>query len=168
MRITDIRSEPGSDVRFGRMHSELFGRELDVVLHGGEEYSEYFERCAAYLDSMPEPLLTRLKECSLRYCEDMRQYSDPDAPGVPEGVSARNILDYARANCLIIEKPRNRNVIAFGVEFTCDWEPEHGMEWTVRDGRALYVADFMGISPWYADAVYATECRSYVYDGFTM
>ena len=117
---------------------------------------------------MPEELLDRLKRFSLRYCEDMRDYFAAGSPEVPEGVTKDEVLRYARANCLIIEKPKDSGVIGFGVEFSCDWEREHGMEWTVRDGRALYVGDFMGISPWYADRVYETECRSYVYEGFSL
>ena len=93
---------------------------------------------------------------------------DADTPEVPENVSTDTVMNYARANCVIIEQPKDSSVIGFSVEFSCDWEPEHGMEWTVRNGRALYVGDFMGISPWYADKVYETQCRSYVYEGFSL
>ena len=167
--ITDIRADDRSSLFFGKMSSALFGRALDVVLYGNDAgYLEYAGRCAEYLENMPPELLAELKCCSLRYCEDMRDYFNVDSPEVPEGVDEDNVLEYARANCLIIERPKDIEVIGFSVEFSCDWEPEHGMEWTIRDGRALYVGDFMGISPWYADKVYQTECRSYVYEGFSL
>ncbi len=169
MIITDIRKDSRSGLSFGKMRSTLFGREIDVVLYGNDgEYLRYAEKCADYFNRMPEELLDQLKRFSLRYCEDMRGYFAAGSPEVPEGVTKDEVLRYARANCLIIEKPKDSGVIGFGVEFSCDWEREHGMEWTVRDGRALYVGDFMGISPWYADRVYETECRSYVYEGFSL
>ena len=169
MSITDIKRDDGGRLCFGKLRSSLFGRTLDVVLYGDDaDYLAYAEKCAAYLEHMPPALLALLKKYALRYCEDMREFFDPASPEVPEGVSEDTVLDYARANCLIIERPKDSGVIAFGVEFTCEWEREHGMEWTIRDGRPLYVGDFMGISPWYADRVYETECRSYVYEDFSM
>ena len=168
MIITDIRRD-SDRLCLGKLRSSLFGRTLDVVLYGDDgNYLAYAEKCAAYLENMPPALFSLLKQYSLRYCEDMREFFDPASPEVPEGVSEDTVLDYARANCLIIERPKDSGVIAFGVEFTCEWEREHGMEWTVRGGKALYVGDFMGISPWYADRVYETQCRSYVYEDFSM
>ena len=169
MIITDIRSDACDGLYFGKVFSTLFDREIDVVLHGmDEDYLRYVDNCASYFNSMPQELLALLKKYSFRYCEDMRDFFDPAFPDVPENVSEETVLDYARVNCLIIEKPKDRNVIGFGVEFSCDWEREHGMEWTIRGDRVLYVGDFMGISPWYADRVYETECRSYVYEGFSL
>ena len=169
MMITDIRKDAGSDLCFGKMRSALFERDIDVVLYAtGEDYLRYAEECAAYFNHFPEELLDQLKKSSLRYCEDMRECFHQESPEVPEGVNEKNILDYARANCLIIQKPKDPAVIAFGVEFTCAWEREHGMEWVIRGGRALYVGDFMGISPWYADRIYETQCRSYVYEDFSL
>ncbi|MBQ9902149.1 MAG: hypothetical protein IJM51_07165 [Clostridia bacterium] len=169
MIITDVDRYKDSGLYMGKMFSTLFGRTMEVVLHGGSgEFLGYAERCADYFNHMPEDLLAFLRACSLRYCEDMRECFDPAMPAVPESVTQSTVLDYARVNSIIIEKPKDSSVIAFSVEFSCDWEPEHGMEWTVRDGRALYVGDFMGISPWYADRVYETQCRSYVYEDFSL
>jgi hypothetical protein len=167
MMIADIRKDGG--LCLGKLRSTLFGRTLDAVLYGDDaDCLAYAEKCAVYLENMPSELFSLLKKFSLRYCEDMREFFDPVSPEVPEGVSEENILHYARANCLIVERPKDSGVIAFGVEFSCAWEREHGMEWTIRDGRPLYVGDFMGISPWYADRVYETECRSYVYEDFSL
>lgn len=168
MLMKDIKKDPGGNRMYGKMYSELFGKELDVIIKGGEEMIQYAEKCADYLNHFPDELLAELKKYSLRYCEDMRGYFDPECPEVPENVTEDTILDYARANCLIVEPPQDDGIIGFGVEFSCVWEPEHGMEWIVRDGRVLYVADFMGISPWYDDRVYSTECRSYVFEDFIM
>lgn len=167
MIISNICRDSRGSLYFGKMHSVLFGREIDVVLHGNDgDYLDYAERCAAYFNSIPEGLLAELKKYSLRYCRDMLTYGDPASYVVPKDVSEKSVMNYARVNCLMIEKPKDSGVIAFSVEFSCDWEREHGMEWTIRDGKALYVGDFMGISPWYADSVYKKQCRSYVYDDF--
>ena len=169
MIITDVRRYKDSDLYVGRMFSELFGRTIEVVLHGcSDDFLEYAERCADYFNHFPEDLLAFLRKCSLRYCEDMRECFDARCPEVPENVTESAILRYVRPNSLIIEPPKDCGVIGFSAEFSCDWEPEHGMEWTIREGRALYVGDFMGISPWYADRVYATQCRSYVYEDFSL
>jgi hypothetical protein len=169
MIISDVYRYKNSGMYVGKMYSELFGRYIDAVLHGnGEEYLRYADKCADYFNHMPEGLLAFLKECSLRYCEDMRNSFDTTLPEVPENVSESTILKYVRVNSIIIEPPKDARVIGFSVEFSCDWEPEHGMEWTVREGRALYVGDFMGISPWFADSVYETQCRSYVYEDFSL
>ena len=167
MIITDIRKDSGSGLYFGRMYSQLFGREIDVALYGDDaDYLDYAEKCGNYFNDLPAELFALLKKYSLRYCEDMRDDFDTEYPDVPEDVGEDTVMNYARVNCLIIEKPKDSASVGFGVEFSCDWEREHGMEWTIRDGRALYVGDFMGISPWYSDSVYAKQCRSYVYDDF--
>lgn len=169
MIISDVHSYKNSGIYVGKMYSELFGRNIDAVLHGNsEEYLQYAEKCADFFNHMPEELLSVLKESSLRYCEDMRNGVYASLPEVPENVSESTILNYVRVNSMIVEPPKDRSVIGFSVEFSCEWEPEHGMEWTVRDGRALYVGDFMGISPWFADSVYETQCRSYVYEDFSL
>lgn len=169
MIIRDIRGDDRGGLYSGRMYSELFGCEIDAALFGCDaEYLEFADKCAEYFNNLPEELLALLKKYSLRYCEDMRDWFDRDSPEVPEDVNENTVLDYVRVSCIIIEKPKAKDSIGFGVEFLCDWEREHGMEWTIRDGRALYVGDFMGISPWYSDSVYETQCRSYVYDDFSL
>ena len=69
---------------------------------------------------------------------------------------------------LVVETPKEPEKIAFGVELRCDWEPEHGMEWTINDGKVLYVGDYEGISAWYDPQVYKQECMSYVQEDFTI
>ena len=111
MIIRDIRKDPHSDLYLGKMHSELFDRDIDVILHGNDtEYLDYAEKCAGFFNDMPEELLDLLKQYSLRYCEDMREYFDPGCFDVPEGVTVDTVLEYARVNCLIIERPANRGM----------------------------------------------------------
>ena len=167
MIIHDFRED--RDLLIGKMHSTLFRHEIDVILYGQEEsLRQYAEQCAAFFNFLPPVLLYELKEASIRYCEDIQKYTPSDNCLVPSDVSHKTILRYVRPNSMIVERPKDSEKLAFQVEFSCDWEPEHGMEWTINDGQALYVGDFMGISPWYAPRVYQTECRSYIYDNFSL
>lgn len=167
MTISDLKQD--GEFRIGRMESALFGCEVTVIIHeGGEAQLAYAEQCADYFNRMPAALLRELKRATLRYCEDMRRLSPQEEFLIPKDVSERTVFRYMRPNSLIVERPKKADVIAFEVEFSCDWEREHGLEWTIRGGEALYVGDYMGISPWYAEFVYLTECRSYVYEDFSM
>ena len=167
--IRNIQKDGGGSLLIGTVSSTLFGRDMDVLIYGDTERQvAYAEKCAVYFNDMPDELVRELRTCSLRYCEDMRPNFNPGAPEVPEGISADRILDYVRPNSLIVSRPKQFDKIAFSVEMSCDGEPEHGMEWVINDGQVLYVSDFMGISPWYAPSVYQTECRSYVYEDFSL
>ena len=172
MIINNVKKDQHSSALTAKMHSELFGCEIDVVLYGkgdkSDEFMAYAERCAKYFNDMPNSLVECLKEYSLRYYNDMKRYCDEDSPDFPFGVNRQNIWDYAQARCLIVEAPKDAEKIAFGVELGCRWEPEHGMEWTINDGRILYVGDYIGVSPWYDERVYEKECMSYVQEDFTI
>lgn len=169
MIINDVKKDRHSSIFVGKMHSTLFGCEIDVVLRGdSDEFLMYAERCAEYFNNMPNEIIDDLKEYSLRYYNDMKQYYDDDDPDFPFDVNKENITEHMAARCFIVEKPKNAEKIAFGVELGCEWEPEHGMEWTVNDGRILYVGDYIGVSAWYDEQVYQRECMSYVQEEFTI
>lgn len=165
MNIRDIRDDKGMLV--GRMYSELFGCEIDVLLGGSE--IEYAEKCAEYFNHMPADLVNELKKYTLRYCEDFRQFFDEESPEVPPSVNESEIFDYVHPHVLIIRAPKDSDkIIAFGLEFGCCWEPEHGMEWAVRDGRALYVGDFTNIGPWRDEKYYKRAGLNYVFNEHCM
>lgn len=169
MIINNVEKDKHSSIFIGKMNSERFGCEMDVILSSGsEELLVYAERCADYFNHLPAALFDELKQYSLRYYNDMKQFYDDDNPDFPQNVTVENIGDYMKAQCLIVEVPKDADKIAFGVEFCCAWEPEHGMEWTINDGKVLYVGDYQGISAWYDARVYETECMSYVQESFTI
>lgn len=169
MIISNVEKDKHSRIYIGKMFSELFGCELDVVLSGDSaELLAYAERCAEYFNHLPEELLNELKKYSLRYYNDMKQYYDDDNPDFPADVNEENIGEHIKARCFIVETPKDADKIAFGVELACEWEPEHGMEWTLNDGKVLYVGDYEGISAWYDPRVYEQECMSYVSEDFTI
>lgn len=159
MIIELIKDEGGC--QFGRMHSGLFDCNIDVAVENAG--TEYAEKCAEYFNNMPHELTERLSEYTLRYCEDFRQFFDPHTPEVPEGVGKSEIFKYISPHILIIQAPKSSDRIAFSVEFGCKWEPEHGMEWTINDGKVMYVGDFVGMSPWYNEAFYKKTGMNYVF-----
>lgn len=159
MIIELIQSDGGC--QFGRMHSALFGRDIDVAIENADV--GYAEKCAEYFNNIPNELVSQLTKFTLRYCEDFRQFFDSDSPEVPEGVSESEILDYVSPRILVIKAPKQADKIAFSVEFGCEWEPEHGMEWTLNDGKVLYVGDFVGMNPWYDEAFYKKTGMNYVF-----
>lgn len=62
-------------------------------------------------------------------------------------VKPEEILEYVYPSALIVRKPQDDR-IGFHLEMECDWEPEHGLEWSVLDGKAMYVGAFSSVSPW--------------------
>lgn len=169
MMIRDLQKDAHSSIYVGKMDSALFGYEMDVVLsHSDEALPVYAEKCADYFNHLPAPLFDELKRYSLRYYNDMKQFYDDDNPDFPQNVTLENIGDYVKAQCLIVEQPKDAAKIAFSMEFRCAWEPEHGMEWVINDGKVLYVGDYQGVSAWYDPQVYEQECMSYVSEDFTI
>lgn len=164
MIIRDIKDDNG--ILVGRMHSELFDCEVDVMI--SEAKVEYAEKCAEYFNNMPVDLVNELKKYTLRYCEDFRQFFDEESPEVTKDVTEKEIFDYVWPHVLIIRGQKDSGKIAFGVEFGCCWEPEHGMEWAVRDGRVLYVGDFTNVGPWRDEKYYIRAGLNYVFNEHCM
>lgn len=169
MIIENVRKDEHSNIFIGTVYSKIFGYQIDVVLSdGSDELVKYTQRCSEYLDNMPVELIADLNKYSLRYYNDIKQYYDGDNSDFPADVNEGNILDHIKARCLIVERPKDAEKIAFSLELDCDWEPEHGMEWTINNGNVLYVGDYIGVSPWYDKRVYERECMSYVQKNFTI
>ena len=102
MIITNVEKDAYSSIYVGKMDSALFGCQLDVVLSGDStELLAYAEKCAEYFNHLPEELLEELKQYSLRYYNDMKQYYDDDNPDFPQNVTIENIGNYMKAQCLL-------------------------------------------------------------------
>ena len=131
----------------GKMDCPAFQRTMDVMIDK-EDDIEYAQKCADYLCNMPESTLLRLCTYSIRYCEEFRSILMPEDMPVPEHISGKQILEYFRPNVLIVERPEDPSVIGFHVECGCDWEPEHGLEFTIKDDKILYVGSFDDMPAW--------------------
>lgn len=133
----------------GTMDFPLFDCEIDVEFD--EDINrEYVEKCADYLQHLPENIVERLCRYTQRYCEEFRKFFEEvgDECPVPRGIEAIKILKYITPTSLIVNKPDDENVIGFHVGLNCDWEEEHALEWTIKDGKVRYVGSFDDMSAW--------------------
>lgn len=128
------------------VHSSLFNADLDTVKSGirysgfpnGDVY-RYLDRCAKSLDSLSPLQMKRLE----RFFAD--NYGAPEAPEL-------TFLRSFKADTLHIFEPKENGDVVYVVSGTADFEPEHGISFTVRNGQIIawgYSYDF--------DDVYSVE-----------
>lgn len=130
----------------GKMYWKLFDREIDVLINDADE--DYAQRCAEYLDNLPVELIDKLRRATLFYAQDSYEMTEERELKKFAKMKPDKILKYVRPQMLIIEEPEDER-LGFHVEMSCDWEIEHGLEWTILDGKAMYVGGFDGVSPWW-------------------
>lgn len=146
--ITDIKnSEFGIE---GKVKSELFNETIDVVIEE-EAGLEYAEKCAVALNNLSEAAISAICKASKNYCLYMidicEDFSDEMSVEINESTPPEEILKCIHPTTLIIDEPEEDS-IGFHLECECDWEPEHGLELTFRDGRLIYAGPFEDCGPW--------------------
>ena len=141
--ITNIH-DTGDEIE-GEMHWRLFDSDMTVLIYDADV--EYAQRCAEYLENMPEELLDRLRRATLLYAQDFYEMTGDEELEKFLSVKPEEILEYVYPSALIVRKPQDDR-IGFHLEMECDWEPEHGLEWSVLDGKVMYVGAFSSVSPW--------------------
>ena len=129
------------------IEGEVFFRKFNkyIALSIEDDNLSFAQECAEHLDSLSEDVIEALCEASIRYCNSFL-----DAIGEPTKSfhKASDILHLIHPSVLIVPYPENENVKVIHMELNCDWEPEHGMEWVVRENKVLYVGAFNGEDPW--------------------
>ncbi len=136
----------------GEVYVPLFDMDMEVSI-SNESKLAYAERCAEYFCNLPEDVLERFCKYCSRYCEEMRRVLDEEDMPVPEGVEGKEILDYIAPNILIIDEKCDESIIEFHMEMSCDWEIEHGLELTIKDGKILYVGSYDGMPPYHTSRI---------------
>jgi hypothetical protein len=143
----------GKDTEFnaliGRVRFPLLDADLDVQIDDGADL-EYAERCAQAMQAMPEPLINELCAATIRYCECVRESCGEDYwfTGVPRGLTGTAILNHvSKAGTMIIDAPDGAGV-GYRFELECDWEPEHGLDWSILNDEVVYVGEFSDNNPW--------------------
>jgi hypothetical protein len=127
----------------GRVYCRPFGRYIAFAVEDAASM-DYVRRCAEHLDALPEPTLLALCEASIRYCNEFRSLTGEPPLAF---ASAYDVLALVDPNTLLIPDELRPEPVVH-LELNCDWEPEHGLEWIVRDSRVLYVGGFNGGNPW--------------------
>lgn len=155
--ITDIKKDEfGIE---GRMHCNLWNCDIDVVI---EDYSEdeslsldkaveFAEKCAEAFNNLSPDMIDAICRSAKAYCLDFMESCDVVVP-VSENTAPADMLKYINPHVLIVDLPEEdefKGIIGYHVECSCEWEEEHGLEFTVRDGKLIYMGSFNDCSPWY-------------------
>ena len=138
----------------GFLKWELFDRVLDVTIDKGVPL-EYAEKCAEALSSLSEETIKDIYEAAKRYClffidlcGDAWDYDDYDMQiRVTKDTPAEQMKSEIRPHVFIVDTPKDDR-IGFHIECGCSWEPEHGLEITILDGKLVYLGGFEDCSPW--------------------
>lgn len=134
----------------GKVRFELFGVEINVLINK-EVDMEYAESCACNLNCLPNETIEKICSASKQYCLYMLDEWAEFGMEVPmefaEDTPDKEILKHIHPTTLIIEEPKE-NIIGYHLECECDWEPEHGLELTLRDGKLIYCGSFECCDAW--------------------
>ena len=156
--ITDIiKTEYGLE---GKVEFKLFNKTINVLMPENIDL-KYANSCAENLSNLDEKIINRLCQYSINYCNDFcndvgkKQY---------EFNALREVLNYISPTCLIISNPKDKDKIAYHLELECDWEVEHGLEWTICDGKILYVGSFENENGWKEISYYKELNWNYVFN----
>ncbi|MCE1174900.1 MAG: hypothetical protein LWW77_09880 [Propionibacteriales bacterium] len=119
----------------GHARWDLLGADIELLVNGrgGRAAAEVG---VAAVDEIPEGVFATLLGAAARY----RTALAPGAGGLLE-VSLDDIEPVA-----LVVWPEGEGV-AISLEFTCQWEGEHGMEWYLVDGQPRYVGPAVGENP---------------------
>ncbi|MBO6240510.1 MAG: hypothetical protein J6O61_06660 [Butyrivibrio sp.] len=120
-RITD--SDCDDEESIGSIHSDFFDADLEVRKYGRNQFPEdYALKCVKSLEQMPQKEWKRLERRIL-------SIYDVDE----EMVNIKNF----RAFEIDLYEPESEGDIAFAINGGTDYEPEHGVSFTVRNGIIL-------------------------------
>lgn len=152
--ITNIRKYD-----YGLIEAETASSKWGEPFHlmcTAEDQLPYAEKCRDYLDDLPAEMEKRLALYLNRYYTDCEQdYDEEHAES--ETVNEDNIFSHIRISSVIVDEACRTDRIEFHVDGECDWEPEHGLEITISNGKILYVGPFENYGPNSAGLKYALE-----------
>lgn len=141
MQIHDVKAARwGLD---GMVHVPLFSRDVGVMIEE-EGALPFAQKCADYLNSLPDGVIDDLCAASIRYCNAFR-----DLLGEPrqQFENPRAVLHMVRPSVLIVPVVPEDTDPFVHMELNCDWEIEHGMEWIIREDKPMYVGPFNSEDP---------------------
>lgn len=143
----------------GRTTSKKWCSDFSLMCSSREQLP-YAVKCLEYLDDLPEDVEKRLAKYLYRYYKDFEEYMDEDE--IREmGVTEENVFEHVRVYSVIVDDNTRQDRIEFHTEGGVDWEPEHGLEFTISDGKILYVGPFDDYPPNSSRLAYALEHYGY-------
>ena len=135
------------DTTEGIIDFPLFNKEIHICIQKNVKM-EYAEKCVAYLHELPQTTIEQFCEGAIEYCEDFREKFEDEGLDIQECTEPRQILQYIQPSNMEIELPEDEAIVAFRLNFACDWESEHAMECILLGDDILYVGAVRCISPW--------------------
>lgn len=137
----------------GDVTLDNWGGEMEVHFPS-ETKREYAEKCVEYMQNMDNNTMHRLAKYLYRYFRYFSKFFDDDDfeefLQMPRNVSEEDILKYVQPGTIMIEEGCREDRIEFHVGGSCNWEIEHGFEFTISDGKILYVGSFDDVPPYNA------------------
>ncbi|KKC99589.1 DUF6985 domain-containing protein [Photobacterium halotolerans] len=129
------------------IEGEVFFREFEkyIGLSIEGDNIEFAQKCAEYLNALPEDLFESLCEASIRYCNSFLSAIGEPAKSFEK---SSDVIGLIYPSILLVPYPEKENEPVIHMELNCEWEPEHGMEWLIRGNKVLYVGAFNGEDPW--------------------
>ena len=143
----------------GKVKSKQWGDNFKLVCDKKEQFL-YAQKCLLYLDSMSSDMEGRLMTYLWRYYKDYEDFYKEDY-GESAFLFENEILEHIRIGSVIVGDSCRQDRIEFHVEGSCDWEPEHGLEITISDGKILYVGPYEDYDPNTERLSYALEHYGY-------
>ena len=169
IKLGDIHTDTGIirdvieydfDMVQGKVFSKQWGDDFKLVCDRKEQFP-YAHKCLAYLDSMSAEMEQRLRKYLYRYYEDTASWIDEDEIEAIGPIDEDTVMDHIRIGSVIVGDSCRQDRIEFHVEGSCDWEPEHGLEITISDGKILYVGPYEDYDPNTQRLSYALEHYGY-------
>lgn len=126
----------------GEVFFDLFDKYIDLSVEDDE--LDYAQKCAAYLNQIPETVVRTLCNASIRYCNDFLEATGQKRMIFDE---PQEVLNHIYPSVLLVPYPDGAPDPVIHLELNCSWEPEHGLEWVVRGDEVQYVGAFNGEDP---------------------
>ncbi len=161
--ISDVVTADRGPWLTGQVDWPLFNCKVAVTFgRNGTVSLQYAERCILQLLHLKEAEVDSLLRASIaffrdeEYChgEPVEMMLEFEGMPYPERLEQpERILPYIKPVEISIDRevPGVESVSVFS---ECAWEPEHGLQWVVRNGKALFVGAFSGVESHGEDQLY--------------
>jgi len=124
----------------GEMWCDIFDKYVKFNVVEAAEYEDV-QKCAEYLNNLPESLVERLCLASIKYCIDFSEYVGNDVPKFDKYKDVLKLISNAGVS---IPNQDSEGLPALHLTMNCEWEEEHGMSWAIAEGNIIYVGPYSG------------------------
>lgn len=147
------------DSFIGEIYSALFDKDIKIYVDEDVDVV-YAEKCVFNFNNLKDEVIDDICEAAIRYYKDIVESTGGEGIDVPKKVKGRDILKYINPVSLSVNKAIE-DVVGFHVECECDWEEEHGLEFTIKDNKLLYLGTVDNITAWEGVKKYQDDMFNY-------